>query len=54
MIVLKINALVCVELNHLVRKLDKWRRKKTKRGFRSKPREVSNPLQSQPPNYYAE
>lgn len=42
-----------IELNRLVRKLDKRRKRKVKKGgFRSKPREVSTPSQLQPPVQY--
>ena len=39
--------LYCLELNRLVRKLDK-RRKKARKGFRSKPRQPSMPSVLQP------
>jgi len=48
-----INFLYCLELNRLVRKLDKRRKKRVKKGgFRSKPRELSIPSELQPPAEY--
>ena len=44
--------LYCLDLNRLVRKLDKRRRRKAKKGFRSKPREMSTPSNLQPPAEY--
>ena len=44
----------CIELNRLVRKLEKRRKKKAKRGFRSKPRVISTPSELQPPSNFVE